>query len=459
MTETLAGVATSPGATTRRIDVLQIIDQQPLSRYQMMVVTICTVLLAIEGFDAQAMAFVAPALVNQLHITKLVLGPVLASSMFGMMIGALIFGPIADRLGRKPVLICCAVIAGVGALLTASSSTLQWIMIFRLFTGFGIGGALPNCIALTAEYMPSRFRATGVTILFCGYSVGGAFGGYAAAALISRFGWPAVFVVGGILPLIAALVILALLPESIRFLLVKGGNEEKVAKCLSRITAKAPSFQDAEFVIEEKRASKIVVNELFTVGRAKLTISLWIMFFCSLLDLHFLYSWLPILMNDVGIQIQTAILVTTLLPVGGILGALTLGRIIDKKSSYRSLAWSYAGAAIFIFCIGLAGVSIPLLVSTVFAAGFCVIGCQIGSNTLAAEVYPTSVRSTGVGWALGIGRVGSMVGPLVGGVLLSLGGTPQRGFWVAAIPALVACAAALLIAKQLANRKKQEAKA
>ena len=176
------------------------------------------------------------------------------------------------------------------------------------------------------------------------------------------------------------------------------------------------------------------------------------MFFCSLLDLHFLYSWLPILMHDAGLQIQRAILVTTLLPVGGILGALTLGRIIDKKSSYRSLAWCYAGAAIFIFCIGLAGVSMTLLVSTVFAAGFCVIGCQIGSNTLAAEVYPTSIRSTGVGWALGIGRVGSMVGPLVGGVLLSIGGTPQRVFWVAAIPALVACAAALFITRQLANR-------
>jgi len=459
MTDTMTGV-TAPGETHRqRINVRQFVDAQPLSRYQIMVVSLCTILLAIEGFDAQAMAFVAPAVARQLHITKLVLGPVLASSMFGMMIGALLFGPIADRIGRKPVLICCAIIAGVGALLTAAASTLHWIMIFRLLTGFGVGGAMPNGIALTAEYMPSRFRATGVTILFCGYSVGGAFGGFVAAALISRFGWPAVFFVGGILPLLAAIIIWAALPESFRFLLIKGGQEPKVLQSLARISPAAASFQDPEFVLEEKRASKIVVNELFTNGRAKLTLSLWIMFFCSLLDLHFLYSWLPILMNDAGIQIQRAIVLTTLLQAGGVLGALTLGRIIDRKSSYRALAWSYAGAAVFIFCIGLAGVSIGLLVTTIFAAGFCVIGCQIGSNTLAAEVYPTQIRSTGVGWALGIGRIGSMVGPLVGGVLLSLGGKPQRVFWVAAIPALIACAAALLIAAQLARRKLAQSKA
>lgn len=459
MADTMPGV-TAPTETLRqRVNVRQFVDAQPLSRYQIMVVSLCTILLAIEGFDAQAMAFVAPAVARQLHITKLVLGPVLASSMFGMMIGALLFGPIADRIGRKPVLVCCAIIAGIGTLLTAASSTLYWIMIFRLLTGFGVGGAMPNGIALTAEYMPSRFRATGVTILFCGYSVGGAFGGFVAAGLISRFGWPAVFVVGGILPLLAAVIIWAQLPESIRFQLVKGGQEHQVLQSLARINPAAATFQDPEFVLEEKRAGKIVVNELFTKGRAKLTLSLWIMFFCSLLDLHFLYSWLPILMNDAGIQIQRAIVLTTLLQAGGVLGALTLGRIIDRKSSYRALAWSYAGAAIFIFCIGLAGVSLGLLITTIFAAGFCVIGCQIGSNTLAAEVYPTQIRSTGVGWALGVGRVGSMVGPLVGGLLLSLGGKPQRVFWVAAIPALIACGAALLIAAQLVRSKLAQAKA
>ena len=456
MTERLADVTTPPESSARRVNVRQFIDQQPLSRYQIMTVSLCTVLLAIEGFDAQAMAFVAPAVSQQLHITKLVLGPVLASSMFGMMIGALFFGPVADRIGRKPVLICCAVIAGIGALLTANATSLHWIMIFRLFTGFGVGGAMPNGIALTAEYMPARARATGVTILFCGYSIGGAFGGYVAAALIARYSWPAVFYVGGVLPLLAAIAVAIWLPESLRFLLVKGGNEGKITQCLARIAPTAPSCQGAQFVIEEKRASKIVVNELFTGGRAKLTLSLWVMFFCSLLDLHFLYSWLPILMFDAGIKIQRAMVLTTMLQAGGVIGALTLGRIIDKKSSYRALAWSYIGAAVFIVCIGMAGVSITLLVGTIFAAGFCVIGCQIGSNTLASEVYPTQMRSTGVGWALGIGRVGSMVGPLVGGVLLSYGGKPQRVFWVAAIPALIACSAALLIAKQLADRKKAD---
>jgi AAHS family 4-hydroxybenzoate transporter-like MFS transporter len=459
---------TEPGETTkqavqastlaRQVNVRQFIDEQPFSAYQVLVVVICAVLVAMDGFDAQAMGFVAPAVVKQLHISKVVLGPVLAAGLFGMMIGAFIFGPLADRLGRKPILISCVLIFGVGALLTSMAHSVQALMTFRLFTGFGLGGAMPNAIALTAEYMPARARATGTTIMFCGFTLGGAAGGYVAAALIARFGWPAVFVVGGCFPFILALLLLMYLPESIRFLVIKGGEETRVARYLSKIAQpeKSASLREATFVIEKKsRQGAFLVKQLLLQGRRRMTLSLWVMMFMSLLDLYFLYSWMPILLNDAGITVQRAIIITTLLQLGGALGALSLGRIIDWLSSYHAISVSYFGAAIFIFCIGLAGVRTGLLVAAVFAAGFCIIGSQTCSNALAAEVYPTSIRSTGVGWALGIGRIGSMMGPLVGGLLLSMGGKPQHLFWFAALPAVVGSFTAFLIASQLGNLKQR----
>jgi len=381
----------------------------------------------IDGFDAQVMGFVAPALSAELHIPRVSLGAVISSGTFGMMFGALTFGTIADRIGRKPVLVACALTFGAGSLMTATATTIASLTAFRVVTGFGMGGAMPNAIALTSEFMPARSRTSVVMTMFCGFAFGSACAGWVAAAVIGRFGWQSVFLIGGVTPLLLAAFLIAFLPESARFLALKRGGA-------------APG------------AASSSVRLLLEDGRAGITLLLWTMFFMNLLILWFLNNWLPLIMTDAGIRIETASLITSLFQIGGLIGSLALARVFGQRLSFRLLAAVFFAAAISILLIGEAGASIPFLVIAVFAAGVAVIGGQTASNALAADVYPTAIRSTGVGWAFGVGMVGSILGPILGGVLLSYGGGARRTFWAAAAPALIATCAALAIGSIPAKR-------
>jgi AAHS family 4-hydroxybenzoate transporter-like MFS transporter len=451
------------------LDVRQLIDTQPLGRYQLLVAGLCAAIVFIDGFDAQVMGFVAPALGAELHMARVTLGTVISSGTFGMMVGALVFGPVADRYGRKPVLVTCALTFGVGSLLTATASSVAELTAFRVFTGFGMGGAMPNAIALTFEYMPKRSRNSAVMTMFCGFALGSACAGWVAAAVVRELGWQAVFLVGGSIPLLLAILLIAILPESIRFLVVKGGRQKKVSEYLSRIApgfipdAKSASTSDAQSPSDSdaRRAStyKVIagelddelasfsVRQLFADGRGSVTLLLWTMFFMNLLNLWFLNNWLPTIMNDAGLAVPTASLVASLFQIGGVVGSLLLAGLWGRRLSFGVLASTYLAAAVLILLIGAAGASIPLLATAVFAAGVGVVGGQTASNALAADFYPTPLRSTGVGWALGIGRVGSILGPIIGGVLLSYAGGARRVFWAAAAPALIAGCAALAARK------------
>jgi MFS transporter, AAHS family, 4-hydroxybenzoate transporter len=371
---------------------------------------LCALAVLMDGFDAQAMGFVAPALLQQWHISRIALSPILSSGLVGMLIGALAFGPLGDRIGRKRVLLLCTLWFGAGSLLTARAGSVEAMLWLRLITGFGLGGAMPNATALTAEYMPPRFRATGVMLMFFGFSIGAAIGGFVAAGIIGRYGWPGVFVVGGLLPCVTAVLLLGL-PESVRFL--------------------------------QERKHRFPVGQLFTEGRVRTTLLLWVVFFMSLLDLYFLNSWLPTVIHDAGVPLSQAIAITAMFQIGGAVAAIVLGRVVDRQRSYGVLALVYLGAAVCVFLIGLVSATVAIETAAVFAAGFCVVGGQTCSNSLAAESYPTAVRSTGVGWALGIGRIGSIVGPVLGGVLLSFHWDMRRVFLAAAIPAVIAALAAL----------------
>jgi AAHS family 4-hydroxybenzoate transporter-like MFS transporter len=318
------------------------------------------------------------------------------------------------------------------------------LLVYRLITGFGLGGAMPNAVALTSEFMPKRLRATAVTLMFVGFSIGAAVGGFVAAGLIARFGWQSVFVTGGILPCAIAVLLIALLPESIRFLLMKGGQDRKIAQSLARIAPGISPDVAHSLGIEERPAREFVVKQLFTAGRTPMTLLIWVIFFMSLLDLYFLTAWRPTVIHDAGIVVEKAIALTALFQVGGAVGSLIMGRLLDRFLSFRVLAYAYLSAGIFVFFIGAAGKSVALLALTIFAAGCGVIGGQSSANALTAEFYPTPMRSTGVGWALGIGRIGSVTGPLLGGILLKIGWTPQQILFATAVPAF--CAGLAIIA-------------
>lgn len=430
------------------INVRKFMDERPLTRFQSWVVGICTFQVVVSGFDAGAIAYVAPPIMKELHISRAAMGPVFSAAFVGMILGSLVLGPLADRYGRKPIMIASTVLVGVGALLTCVAHGTMTMIVYRMITGVGLGGTKSNSIALTVEYMPSRARARGTAIAYLGYTVGGLVAGYITAAILPHYGWRAVFFLGGVLPCVFALLCVQLMPESIGFLIIKGGKDKTIRKYLTKIDPKAaPELEQAQFMLPEQRAKKFLVSELFIDNRAKVTLGLWAIFFMSMWNLNFLITWIPSILHSMGMPVQKAILVTTMYQTGGLVCGLTIAPLIDRKRSYSALAWSFVGAAIFIAAIGLAGVSVKLLIFTVFGAGFFVIGTQTGSAALAADVYPTAIRGTGVGWAFGVGRVGSSAGPLIGGLLLSILGTPNRIFFVTAIPALLACAAASYVSK------------
>jgi AAHS family 4-hydroxybenzoate transporter-like MFS transporter len=299
---------------------------------------------------------------------------------------------------------------------------------------------------MTSEFNPRRRRATMVMIMFCGFSVGAALGGLLAAALIPQFGWRSVFVVGGVAPLLLVPILALRLPESVRFLALTGRAHDRVAELLRSINPNATFAPGTQFVIHEPELPGIPVLHLFRDGRAPVTLLLWVVFFMSLLDLYFLSNWLPTVLNDLGASVSSAAAIGSMLQVGGVVGTFALGSIIDRFS-FRALALVYFLAVFAVGAIGQLGHSVVFVTMAIFAAGFCIVGGQIAANALAAGFYPTSVRATGVGWALGIGRVGSIVGPLIGGALLSANWSAASVFAAAAGAALCAALAAFSLSR------------
>jgi AAHS family 4-hydroxybenzoate transporter-like MFS transporter len=437
--------------------ISDVIDSRPLGGFQKMIVGLCFLLAFCEGFDAQNAGFVAPALARAWGLKQGALGLFFSLGLFGLALGALFVAPLADRLGRKPVLLGCLCLFGLASLGMAASTSLEMLYLFRFLTGLGIGGALPNAIAMTSEYAPKRSRSFLIMLMFNGFTIGSMTAGLLAARIVEALGWQSVFIVGGVLPLMLAPLLALALPESVRFLASKEGKQDRVGRLMRRIDPALPA--DARFVLDDSSDARMSVAALFRNGRARRTLLLWLMVFCSLLDLYLLSNWLPTQIASLGISVTMAILISIMLQVGGLSG-MFLGLIIDKVGPARVLAFCYVVAAVAIAGIALAGNAVVLLVVFIGAAGFGVIGGQIAANSVAAATYPTEIRSTGVGWFLGVGRIGSIVGPALAGFMLSVGVSNRDVFLMAVIPALVAaCAAAALGRPRAAGAAATAAKA
>jgi AAHS family 4-hydroxybenzoate transporter-like MFS transporter len=433
----------SISAAVPEVNVPELIDQQKIGAFQIRIAVLCAAVVFMDGFDAQAIGYVAPTLSKAWSLKPGELGPVFSAGLFGLMLGALTFSPLADRIGRKPVIIFCTLWFGVASLLTVTADSTTSLLAWRFITGLGLGGAMPNPIALTCEYAPQRSRATMIMLMFVGFSLGSAVGGAIAAQLVPSYGWQSVFWLGGIFPILLAPILIFWLPESIRLLALRGSQNDYVAGLIKQINPALEFAPGTRFIAPEERPEGFQVGHLFTEGRALATVLIWVMFFTNLLVLYFCATWLPTVINNTGVSVRLAVIATALFQVGGIVGTLVLAVLIERFGPYRVLAGAYFPAALLIAAIGQAGSTIELIIPAVFAAGFCVVGAQIGANALTATFYPTFIRSTGVGWALGIGRIGSIIGPLLGGLMLALQWHIPTIFLAGAVPVLIACAAVL----------------
>lgn len=424
---------------TQRVNVAELLANSTLGPLQKRVFLLCALCLIIDGFDVQAMGYVAPAVFAELQIPRPELGKLLAAANVGVLIGSLVFSPVADKIGRRPVLIGATMFFAVLTLITAFAQSLTQLLWLRFVAGIGMGCIIPNATALVGEFSPLKRRVTLMMTITVGFTAGAALGGFVAAALIETFGWRSVFLVGGAVPLAIAAVMITSLPESLQFLAVRRNNPVALARWLTKLDPTLRVDGSTEYVANEKSEGGVPVVHLFREGRGAVTILLWVINFMNLLSLYSLAGWLPTILTSNGFGQQTAVLVGTILQVGGTIGTFGLAWLISRGGFIPMLTISFLIAAASIFVIGSPAVlgSVTLLFVVVFIAGWGVIGSQPGVNALAATYYPTYLRSTGVGWGLGIGRVGAIVGPMIGGALLAQQWTIQQLFWAAALPAVI----------------------
>jgi AAHS family 4-hydroxybenzoate transporter-like MFS transporter len=422
--------------------VSEIIDQRPMGRYQIWTMALCGLVIVLDGFDTQSIGFLAPSMAETLHVPVKTFGPIFAAALVGLMISSMLSGPIADRWGRKGPIVACTLIFGTFAMLTARCTSFDQLLTFRFLTGLGLGGALSNSVALMSEYAPKRLLAVIVSIMFCGMPTGAVLGTQVSAVMLPRWGWQSVFYAGGILPLTLALLLIAILPESVRYLEVSGANQRKISKILARISPELADAPTSRSEIQDQRRNAPVVN-LFTEGRAAGTILLWIPFFMNLLMLYFVVFWLPALLRQTGKPVTAGMTAIMLFSVGGIAGSFVEGGFMNRWGAFPVLLTEFLCTTLLIASLAYSN-SFPLMMTITFVLGFVVQGAQGGLSAVAATFYPISIRSTGIGWCLGIGRIGSIVGPMLGGVMLKLDWSPREILLAGSIPALCAAAATFM---------------
>nr|WP_262047589.1 MFS transporter [Bradyrhizobium sp. Bra78] len=369
-------------------DVTAFVDEQPIGSFQIRLLLACAAVLLLDGFDTQGIGYVAPELAHDWNLARGGLGPVFSAGLVGNMVGTLLFGPLADRIGRKRIIVLSTAVFGLGTLATVFAQDIAGLLLIRFLTGLGLGAALPNAIALVSEFSPDRRRATMVMAMFVGFSVGSALSGLIAAALIPIFGWRSVFLIGGIAPLLMVPFLAARLPESVRFLALSGRADVRVAELLTQVAPSVRFPSAMRFRVREATLVGLPIAYLFNGGRALATLVLWAVFFMSLLDLYLLLNWLPTVLNDLGASVSVAAVVGAMLQVGGIVGTLTLGRFIDRFS-FRALSLAFLIAAIAIAIVGFCGQSIAFAIFAISCAGFFLVGGHIAAIALAATYYPT----------------------------------------------------------------------
>ena len=421
-------------AATAEVQVSHFLDEHGLGSFQIKLLAWSVLIAMIDGYDIGAIAFAAPHLIQDWHIPPKSLGLVLTASNFGVLFGSQIFGWVGDRFGRKTSLIICNLLFGVFTYWAAYSTNLTELFWLRTIAGLGIGGVIPNVVAINAESAPRNLRATLAIIAAGMVPIGGALAGFAAAAFIPHYGWPVLFYIGGVAPIVFAIVAMLGMPESIKYMTL---HESQRSKMEALIAAIRPDFKvppDARFVIEdEKQSPSSNPRYLFHNGLEVITPLTWLIFILNLMGYFFLISWTPTMLVQAAHASQTVASLTGAgLQVGGTVGALLLCWWLQRQR-FLAIAILFVIAIPVVALIGYAGLwSTTALVAAAFLAGFVVLGIQSGINVVGAMIYPTSLRASGSGWQLGLGRFGGIIGPLAGTLLVAF--PIEKMYLFAAVP-------------------------
>ncbi len=435
--------------TPAKVNISEVIDHSRLGAFQIGIFILCGLCLIMDGFDVQAMGYVAPSIIREWNVPNSALGPVFGAGLFGVLVGSLLFSMLSDKIGRRPVLIGATLFFSVLTFLTSQAGSIEQMLAIRFVAGLGLGGIMPNAVALCGEYSSSAMRVSVMTIVGNGFTAGAAIGGFISAWLIPNFGWRSVFYFGAAIPLVIAMIMIFWLPESLQFLVLRGKDLTKVEHWLRHVDPRAVPVGVKQYVVPEVQRKGVPVVHLFREGRALGTIQLWIVNFMNLVNLYFLSSWLPTVVRDAGHSTSIAVLAGATVQVGGTLAGLVLGLFVGRFGFVPVLTTCFAVACVNVAMIGHPGLSLAILFTVVFLAGAGVVGGQAAVNALAATYYPTALRSTGIGWGLGIGRIGAIVGPVLAGEMMALHWTTERLFIAAAVPALISAVVMLSMRREL----------
>ncbi|CAG9220665.1 Gallate transporter [Paraburkholderia tropica] len=430
-------------AGSRVIDIKAFIDEQKITAYQWLLVALCFLVVTADGMDVAIMGFVAPPILHEWAISRPAFGLVMSAAPLGLVIGALVAGPSSDRFGRKVVLLSSIFVFGIFTIATAFTNTPTEMAVLRLLTGIGLGAAMPNTTTLLSEYAPQRKRALMITIMFTGFNLGSALIGFVAGWLIPTHGWRTVLIVGGALPLLMIPLHLWLLPESARLLAVRGAASARIAQILNRVCEGRFTGEERFISNEPPVPSRKPIGILFSQGYGAMTLLLWVTYFMGLLVIYLLTGWLPTLIKDAGLSVTVAANVTAMFQIGGTIGAVIVGWLMDKTRPAPVISAAYVGGGLCVLAVASVGALSSSLTMLVFAAGFCMSGAQTGLNAFAPGRYPTQARATGVSWMLGMGRFGSIFGSAIGGALLGLGWGFESILATLAVPAVLAAIAIL----------------
>ncbi len=430
----------------RHIDIHKLADGARFNRFHAGILAWCALIIICDGYDLAVAGIALPSIMKEMGVTAQNAGFMVSSALFGMMFGAIFLGTIADRIGRRRAIVICLALFSVFTAVAGMSSDPYVFSIMRFLAGLGIGGVMPNVVAQMTEYSPKKIRATMVTLMFSGYAVGGMLAALLGKGLIEHHGWQSVFLAAGV-PIVLIPFILRSLPESMPFL-VKQNRLAELQQTLARLE---PSYRAASGdrfempgVDRAEGADGAPIGKLFQEGRGFSTIMFWVAFFMCLFMVYALSSWLAKLMAGAGYSLGSALTFVLVLNFGAVIGAVGGGWLADRFHIKHVLVGMYALAAVSISLLGYP-VPTPVLFVLVGLAGASTIGTQIVTYAYAGQFYPTAIRSTGIGWASGVGRGGAILAPIVIGTLVGMALPLQQNFIAMAIPAIIAAVSVALI--------------